>query len=103
MRPKLSKSTLKFITNTYVIFSVLAFLYLFFIHPNSFMHQLQLNRNIESLELEKKFLEEEIAKNRALLDTLKSSKAKEAFARDQYYFRKDNEEVFIIEYQDSIK
>ena len=103
MRHKLSKSTLKLLTNWYVIISLGGFLYLFFIHPNSIMIQFRLNNNIESLELEKKFLEEEIAKNKALLDTLQSHKAKEAFAREQYYFKKDNEEVFIIEYQDSIK
>ena len=103
MRLKPSKSTLKLLTNWYVIISLGGFLYLFFIHPNSIMLQFRLNNNIESLELEKKFLEEEIAKNKALLDTLQSNKAKEAFAREQYYFKKDNEEVFIIEYQDSIK
>ncbi len=97
MRLKPSKSTLKLLTNWYVIISLGGFLYLFF------MLQFRLNNNIESLELEKKFLEEEIAKNKALLDTLQSHKAKEAFAREQYYFKKDNEEVFIIEYQDSIK
>jgi len=27
----------------------------------------------------------------------------ETFAREQYYMKKDNEDIYIIEYQDSLK
>ena len=51
----------------------------------------------------KDFLQKEIEKDKKLLNELKDPKALEKYAREKYYMKKENEEVFLIEYEDSIK
>ena len=51
---------------------------------------------------EKEYLELEIKKDREALKNMSSDQAMEQYARERYYLKKKNEEVFIIEYQDSI-
>jgi cell division protein FtsB len=75
---------------------------MFFFDTNSFLIQKELQSQIESLEAEKKYLEEEIEKDRKALKNLSSDEAMEKFARERYFLKKKNEAVFIIEYQDSI-
>jgi cell division protein FtsB len=75
---------------------------MFFFDTNSFLIQKELQSQIESLKAEKKYLEEEIEKDRKALKNLSSDEAMEKFARERYFLKKKNEAVFIIEYQDSI-
>ena len=75
---------------------------MFFFDTNSFLIQKELQSQIETLEAEKKYLEEEIEKDIKALKNLSSDEAMEKFARERYFLKKKNEAVFIIEYQDSI-
>ena len=48
-------------------------------------------------------LQKEIAKDKKALKALRNKKELERFAREEYYYKKENEEIFIIEYEDSLK
>lgn len=89
-------------TNIYVLILSAFLVWMFFFDTNSFLIQKELQSQIESLEAEKKYLEEEIEKDRKALKNLSSDEAMEKFARERYFLKKKNEAVFIIEYQDSI-
>jgi cell division protein FtsB len=62
-----------------------------------------LNHDINALEENKEFYKEEIKKDKVFIEKMKDSNEVEKFAREKYYLKKENEEIFIIEHQDSIK
>jgi len=65
-------------------------------------HQ-QLNFEIDQLKKQKNELEIKIEKDKKLIKDLEDVDNYEAFARENYYMKKDNEEIYIIEYKDSLK
>ena len=58
---------------------------------------------IKKLEQQKEFLKNEISKDKKGLKELSTPEELEKFAREKYYMKKDNEEIFLIEYEDSLK
>jgi len=48
-------------------------------------------------------LQNEIEKDKKILKKLSDSTELEKFAREQYYLKKKNEEIYLIEYEDSLK
>ena len=74
-----------------------------FFDLNSFLSHYQLNSEINELKEQKKNLEIEIEKDKKLIEYLKDMDNYEAFAREKYYMKKKDEEIYIIEYADSLK
>ena len=96
------KHIFKIFKNVFIlIFTVFAIWMLFF-DTNSFLTHVELNREIEDLENEKDYYKKEIKKDKKEIETLSSDKGLEKFAREKYYMKQDNEEIYIIEYEDSI-
>ena len=73
-----------------------------FLDVNSFMFHNKLNKEVEGLLEMKKKLENDILKDQKLIEYLKNNSNYEAFARENFYMRKDNEDVYIIEFKDSL-
>ena len=68
-----------------------------FLDQESFIMQFKLSRNISDLEKQKQFYQDEIEKNANSLEILSNDTIKlEKFAREKYYMKKENEEVFVI-------
>ena len=74
-----------------------------FFDTNSLLIHRELKGEINKLKQQKEFLEKEIAKDRKELKELSTEEALEKFAREEYYMKKDNEEIFLIEHADSTK
>ena len=55
---------------------------------------------INMLEKKKQALIEETKKDKELIDKLKNIDSLEHFARENYNLKKENEEIFIIEYEE---
>ncbi|WP_224490053.1 FtsB family cell division protein [Robertkochia flava] len=91
-------------SNIYVLVSLVFVIWMLFFDTNSwwFTHR-ELNAEIEKLQMQKKHLTREIAKDKKALRALQKKRELERFAREEYYYKKDNEEIFIIEYEDSLK
>ena len=62
-----------------------------------------MNKKIKELEDNKRYYISEIEKDSIENQNLKNPEKKEQFAREKYYMKKANEDIYIIEYQDSIK
>lgn len=94
----------RFGSNIYVIVSAVFVIWMLFFDTNSwwFTHR-ELNKEIEKLQFQKQHLQYEIEKDKKALKALRNKKELERFAREEYYYKKDNEEIFIIEYEDSLK
>jgi cell division protein FtsB len=63
-----------------------------------------LNQEIDELEANKKYYQEEIKKDQENIKLLKNPDQIEKFAREKYYMKRDSEDIYIVEYEgDTIK
>ena len=79
-------------------FIILAFvLYLSFIDQNNFMTQYSYHSELKTLISEKEYYQQAIKKTSQELDDLTKNPATlEKFARENYFMKKENEEVFVF-------
>lgn len=91
------------LTNMYVLVLTSFVVWMVFFDTNSLMIHLELRKQIKSLEKTQEFLKEEISKDKKIIEKLSNPKELEKFAREQYYLKKKEEEIFLIEYVDSLK
>ena len=94
---------LKAFKNGFVITLVLFGVWMLFFDNNSWFIHHELNNEIESLENEKEYYQKEIEKDNKTIKKLSTKDGLEKFAREEYYMKRENEEIFIIEYEDSLK
>jgi len=90
------------VTNIYVLVLTIFVIWMVFFDANSFLIHWELRKEIKKLEKTQDFLREEIAKDKAIIEKLSDPKELEKFARENYYLKKKNEEIYLIEYEDSI-
>ncbi len=93
----------RFISNKYVLILLLFIVWMFFFDTNSFFIHNELNNDIRALEDNKKFYKEEIKNDKLFIEKMQDSDEVEKFAREKYYLKKENEDIYIIENEDSIK
>jgi len=71
--------------------------WLLFFDKNDFFTQRDLSIQLKKLYDEKRYYLNEIEKNKIAADELKNNmQSLERFARERYWMKKDNEEVYII-------
>ena len=99
----LKKKYLKPFKNWFVIISIGFVIWMFFFDTNSWFIHNELNNDIEALEAEKEYYKREIEKDNRAIENLKTDEGLEKFAREEYYMKRNNEEIYIIEYEDSLK
>tara|TARA_B100000945_G_C20241470_1_gene530171 strand:- start:500 stop:790 length:291 start_codon:yes stop_codon:yes gene_type:complete len=88
---------------TYLIILVLFLIWMFFLDTNSWLIHNELNKEIKKLELQKDALEKIIKKDKTEIKLLNNPDSLEKFARENYRHKKENETIFIIENNDSVK
>ncbi len=98
-----SKKWFAVASNIYVIVSAVFIVWMLFFDTNSYLTHRELEKEINKLEKQIDFLQKEIEKDKATIKKLKDPEGIEHFAREKYYLKKDNEEIYLIEYKDSIK
>lgn len=93
---------LKPFKNIFVIILVIFSVWMLFFDANSWFIHHELNDDIDKLEDEKDYYRKEIEKDKKAIKELNNEEGVEKLAREKYYMKKENEEIFIIEYEDSI-
>jgi cell division protein FtsB len=93
---------IKFISNKYVIIVVLFVVWMLFFDENSYINHRELNKEIDKLENANEYYKEQIETDQKVIDNLNDPDSLEKYAREEYKMKKENEEIFIIEY-DTIK
>lgn len=93
----------RIVSNKYLIIVILFTIWMVFFDTNSYLIHNELNNSIESLEENKEIYKGEIEKDKVFIEKMKDSNEIEKYAREKYYLKKDNEDIFIIEHQDSLK
>ena len=89
---------LKLIKSTYGIIIILFIIWMIFFDSNSFIIHNELNNDINEMNDQKSYYEKEIAKDNIELQMIQSDSGLEKYAREKLYMKKDNEEIFLIEY-----
>ncbi len=74
-----------------------------FFDSNSLLIHQDLNEDITDLENEKTYYRNEIEKDNKAIKELSTDEGIEKMAREKYYMKKENEDIYIIEYEDSLK
>jgi cell division protein FtsB len=74
-----------------------------FFDGNSLLIHNELNNEIDALENDKAYYRKEIIKDKKAIKKLKKPDGLEKLAREEYYMKRENEDIYIIEYQDSLK
>ena len=93
----------KIFSNKYLLIVILFSIWMFFFDTNSYFIHNELNNSIESLENNKDIYKDEIKKDKIFINKMKDSNEVEKYAREKYYLKKENEDIYIIEHQDSLK
>ena len=83
---------------------LLAFVFwMLFLDSNSWLIHHELNSEVDDLNKNKEYYLNQINKDKAIIEKLNDSLELEKFARQEYYMKRENEEIFIIEYNDTIE
>jgi cell division protein DivIC len=94
---------LKILGNRYVIVLVFFTVWMLFLDNTSYMEHRILNKQLNELEDNKKYYQDEISKDNENIKLLKNPDQIEKYAREKYYMKRDSEDIYIIEFEgDSI-
>ena len=89
--------------NIYVVTLTVFLIWMVFFDTNSLLIHLELKKQIKEREAQLEYLRKEIEKDKRTIKKLSNEKELEKFAREEYYLKKKNEEIYLIEYEDSLK
>ena len=92
----------KILTNIFVLIFIPFIIWMLFFDENSYLVHRKFNSEIKDLESTVSFYKTKIAEDKATIIKLNDSLQLERFAREQYLMKKENEDIYIIEF-DTIK
>tara|TARA_Y100000766_G_scaffold242468_1_gene220784 strand:+ start:266 stop:565 length:300 start_codon:yes stop_codon:yes gene_type:complete len=90
--------TIKFLKNSYVIIIIIFVVWMIFFDSNSILVHNELNNDINDLNNQKEYYKNEIERDNIELNQIKTDSGLEKYAREKLFMKRDNEEIFIIEY-----
>ncbi|MDG1039948.1 MAG: septum formation initiator family protein [Polaribacter sp.] len=93
---------IKFFTNKYVIILITFCIWMVFFDENSYLVHKEFNKELDELETAIDFYKKKIREDKKTIKDLEDSLKIERFAREKYLMKKENEDIYIIEF-DTIK
>lgn len=93
----------RFIANKYVLILILFLVWMLFFDTNSYLIHRELDKDIEGLEDNSEFYQKQIDHDKSFIKKMDDNDEMEKFAREKYYLKKENEDIYIIEHEDSIR
>lgn len=90
--------TLKFLKNSYVIIIIIFVIWMIFFDSNSILVHNELNNDINDLNNQKEYYKNEIERDNIELNQIKTDSGLEKYAREKLFMKRENEEIFLIEY-----
>lgn len=96
------KKWVRFISNKYVLILLFFLVWMIFFDTNSYFIHKELNDDIKILEMNKKHYQQEIEKDKSFIKKMEDSDEVEKYAREKYYLKKENEDIYIIQDPDSL-
>ena len=95
------KKLLPYLKNKYILSAIVFFVWILFFDQNNLVDRYISHRHIRQFEEDKKYFMERIREDSTRLNQLKTDNENlEKFAREQYLMKREDEEIFIIEFED---
>jgi cell division protein FtsB len=91
------------IANRYILVLIFFVIWMLFLDNYSYLEHRVLNQEIDEIEDNIDYYKAEIKKDSASIKHLKNDDRVEKFAREKYYMKRENEDIYIIEYEDNKK
>ena len=88
----------KLFSNIYLIILIIFLFWILFFDSNSILVNLKLQKEINQLIERKIELEKQISIDKKIISSLQNIDSLERYAREKLYMKKENEEIYIIEY-----
>lgn len=89
---------IKFFTNIFVLILIPFLIWMFFFDENSYLVHRKFNNEITDLERTISYYQKKIIEDKATIKNLKDSLQLERFAREKYFMKKENEDIYLIEF-----
>lgn len=93
-----NKSSFKIATNIYVIILTVFVVWMLFFDENSYITHREFNKEIEELETWIDYHKNKIEKDKETIQKLQDSLQLERYAREKYLMNKEDEDIYIIEF-----
>ena len=87
----------KLLTNKYIVILIAFFIWMFFFDANVQLNK-EFKKEIKELNTTINFYKKEIKKDKNTITELQDSLQLEKFAREKYLMKKENEDIYIIEF-----
>ncbi|MFL9844849.1 FtsB family cell division protein [Flavobacterium rhizosphaerae] len=94
---------LKVLGNRYVLVIAFVAVWLIFLDNYSYFEHRILDKEIDKLEKNRDFYVREIKKDSTGIKQLKNPEETEKYAREKYYMKRDDEDIYIIEFEEDAK
>ncbi len=91
---------LKFLGSKYTLVSAFFIVWMLFLDNYSYMDSRILDKEINELEDNKKYYQDEIAKDEQSIKNLNNPGQIEKYAREKYFMKKDSEDIYIIDIEE---
>ncbi|MBL7114042.1 MAG: septum formation initiator family protein [Bacteroidales bacterium] len=89
--------TYKILRNKYILTLLIFFFWLLIFDRNNLIDRIKIVRKLNEMERQKEYYETRIEQDSRKLNELKTNRENlEKFAREQYYMKKPDEEIFVI-------
>lgn len=92
----------KYLSNKYFLILLFFSTWMLFLDNYSYVEHRFLNKQIEELENNKKYYQDEIKKDLENIKLLKNPDQIEKYAREKYFMKRENEDIYIIEFEEEI-
>ena len=88
----------RILSNKYVIILLLFVVWMIYFDENSLINHWELDKEIDKLEKSNEYYRDQIEQDKKVIDNLNDPDSLEKYAREEYKMKKENEEIFLIEY-----
>lgn len=93
-----NKPSFKIATNIYVVILTVFVIWMLFFDENSYLTHREFNKEIKELEVWIDYHKNKIEKDKETIKKLQNNLQLERYARERYLMKKENEDIYIIEF-----
>jgi cell division protein DivIC len=93
------KQVLVYVRNKYIFSSLLVLLYILILHESDVFTLIKRNERVQSLESEIERKKTGIEELKASINQLQDIRSLEKYARENHFFKKEDEDLFIFSFE----
>lgn len=88
-----------YIVNKYMLVGLVFVIWIVFLDNYSYLDHQILDKELNALQDNKSYYESEIKKDNYQIKKLKNPAQIEKYAREKYYMKRENEDIYIVEFE----